>query len=154
MSYQLAQTRGAVFVLWGDPEPADGPQVLKVVQKVAAENGGKVTYVTRVPPGAPSPSPAARKTLNKTLPELTALCSSYHVVLEGEGFLAAFKRGVILSFLQPVWKPRLFYVHATCGDVLRQVTTAELANASALMRTAEAAGLTKGTVSLVAPKVA
>jgi hypothetical protein len=154
MACHIVQTRGAVFALWGDPEPQDATKVLDAVKKARTETGEKVLYVTRVPPGAPTPSGPARQAMNKILPEVISMCSSYHVVLEGDGFMAAFKRGVLLGLLQPVWKPRLFYVHATCSDVLRDVTTTEVSTASELLRAADKAGIVKGTVSLAAPKVA
>lgn len=154
MACYIVQTRGAVFALWGEPEPQDATKVLEAIKKAQAETGGKVLYVTRVPAGAPTPSSPARQAMNRILPDVIDACSSYHVVLEGDGFLAAFKRGVLLGLLQPVWKPRLFYVHATCSDVLRDVTTAEVSCASELLRAADKAGIIKGTLSVAAPRVA
>lgn len=69
------------------------------------------------------------------------MLSSYHVVVEGTGFFAAFKRATLTTLLQPFWRRRLFHVHATCDEVLTRVDPTLLPIATTLLESAAARGL-------------
>ena len=122
MACQIVSTRGAVFALWGEAKPADIDQVLAALQRAVAECGHPVLYVTRLPVNAPPPDAAARAHLDRLMPNIATLCSTYHVVLEGEGFGAAIKRGVLIGLFQLGWRRKMFFVHATVEQVVASVT--------------------------------
>jgi hypothetical protein len=104
--------------VWGVPEVSDVERLESAFRAAVDEAGTSVVYVTRVPADAPAPEGECRKRLNSALAEWMKLCSSYHVVLEGQGFVAAFKRGVLTNLLQPFWRPKVVFVHARCDDVV------------------------------------
>jgi hypothetical protein len=141
---------GAVFSVWGKPENADVVRVLEELKAASQEAGKPVLYVTRVPVDAPAPEPDVRKHLNGLMPTIVKYCSSYHVVLEGEGFMAAVKRGVLTSLLQPFWRKRVFYVHATPNGVLGSLPADERDRATHLLKVASE----KGHLACSAPQVA
>lgn len=144
MTCQIAKTRGAVFAVWGSPEAADMDRVLTAVTEASEQAGGPIVYVTRVPSGAPPPDGAAKQRLKAVLPGVLSACSSYHVVLEGEGFAAAFKRGVLTSLLQPFWRKRMFFVHATCADIRSKLLPEEAPAVESVLATARVRGLLSG----------
>jgi hypothetical protein len=141
---------GAVFSVWGKPENADVVRVLEELKTASQEAGKPVLYVTRVPVDAPAPEPDVRKHLNGLMPTIVKYCSSYHVVLEGEGFMAAVKRGVLTSLLQPLWRKRVFHVHATANGVLGSLPADERDLATRLLKVAGE----KGCLACSAPQVA
>lgn len=146
----IVKTEGAVFAVWGKPETADVGRVLEELKQASAEAGKPVLYVTRVPVDAPAPEPEVRKHLNGLMPTIVKYCSSYHVVLEGQGFVAAMKRGVLTSLLQPLWKRRVFHVHATPSGIYGSLTFNEREIATRLLEAANA----RGCLSCSAPDVA
>jgi hypothetical protein len=117
MVCELITTPGAVFVLWGEPEVADMDKVRTSVEQAAATCGHPVVYVTRVPVDAPAPNAQFRAKLDQMMPALLKACSTYHVVLEGEGFAAAMKRGVLTGMFQLSWRRKTFFVHAKASEV-------------------------------------
>jgi hypothetical protein len=151
MACEIIRSPGALFAVWGVPEAADVDRLLSELKAAAAEAGGPVVYITRVPVGAPPPKGDARNRLDALMPELLEHCASFHVLLEGDGFVAAFKRGVLTNLLQPFWKQRVFFVHADTADVLAKVSPERRANAEELLRTARLRGLTIGPLRDAAP---
>jgi hypothetical protein len=147
MACQLVTTRGAVFALWGKPEPADMEQVTIAMEAAAEACGHPVVYVTRVPVDAPPPDAPARARLNELMPRLVRACSTYHVVLEGEGFGAAVKRGILTGIFQLSWRRKTFFVHATASEVTRAVGSECRKAVHELLTAAERRGL------LPAPRV-
>lgn len=117
MACEVITTPGAVFALWGEPEIADIEKVRGAVEAAAATCGHPVTYVTRVPVDAPAPNAQVRAKLDQMMPTLLKVCSTYHVVLEGEGFAAAMKRGVLTGMFQLSWRRKTFFVHAKVTEV-------------------------------------
>lgn len=117
MACEVISTPGAVFALWGEPEVADIDKVRGAVENAAATCGHPVVYVTRVPVDAPAPSAPVRAKLDQAMPNLLKACSTYHVVLEGEGFAAAMKRGVLTGMFQLSWRRKTFFVHAKVTEV-------------------------------------
>lgn len=117
MACELITTSGAVFALWGEPELADIEKVRGAVEAAAAGCGHPVVYVTRVPVDAPAPSAQFRAKLDESLSAMLKACSTYHVVLEGEGFAAAMKRGVLTGMFQLSWRRKTFFVHAKVSEV-------------------------------------
>lgn len=140
MTCHIARAPGAVFAVWGTPESQDADRVLLELQAAVREAGRPVVYITRVPQDAPPPAPLVKQRFNTLMPEVIAQCSSYHVVLEGSGFVAAFKRGVLLSLLQPFWRKRVFFVHARCADVPGALSPEERRCAKAVLEKADALG--------------
>lgn len=103
-------------------------------------------YVTRVPAGSPAPEGAAKQRLDQLFPRLLAHCSSYHVIIEGEGFVAAFKRGVLTNLLQPFWRKRMFFVHARCSDIKTKLLPHEKQAVETVLYLAEDNGLIAGSL--------
>jgi hypothetical protein len=150
MACIVIKVPGAVFSVWGKPENADVVRVLEALKAASQEAGKPVIYVTRVPNDAPAPEPEVRKHLNGLMPTIVKCCSSYHVVLEGQGFMAAVKRGVLTSLLQPLWKKRVFHVHATTNGVIGSLPADERDLATRLLKVANE----KGCLACSAPQVA
>ena len=129
-------------------------RVRNALQVAADECGHPVVYITRVPRNAPPPDGAARARLDELMPGIITVCSSYHVVLEGEGFAAAIKRGILTGLFQLSWRRRTFFVHASVDEVARNVGAEEQRAVSALLKLAATRGLLSGSVpdSLPPPK--
>lgn len=117
MSCEIVATKGAVFALWGKPTRIDVDRIEAQLRASAEEFGGPVVYITRVPVDAPAPDPEVRKYLNAAVPRVMQFCSTYHVVLEGDGFLAAMKRGIVTSLFQLGFRRGSFFVHSSVQDV-------------------------------------
>lgn len=111
MTCELVGTERALFVAWGTPEVDDVERIIDDVRQRLNGTKGAIFYVTRVPSDAPAPDANVRRRLNQILPTLVEYCASYHVILEGDGFVAAMKRGVLLSLFQLTQKRGLFHVH-------------------------------------------
>jgi hypothetical protein len=141
MACQIVTVRGAVFVLWGKPSYADIDDVKAAVEAEAATCGHPVVYVTRVPVSAPAPDARVRARLDEVLPTLVKSCSSYHVVLEGEGFGAAMKRGILTGLFQLSWRRRTFFVHANTSEVAAAVGEEHGGTVRRLLATADRQGL-------------
>lgn len=121
MACEIVSTRGAVFTLWGTPNPRDIDRVKQALESAAEECGHPVVYITRVPVNAPAPDAATRARLDELMPSLVQSFSTYHVVLEGEGFAAAFKRGILVGLFQLSWRRKTFFVHANVHEVALNV---------------------------------
>ncbi|HEX2734876.1 MAG TPA: hypothetical protein VHM70_24895 [Polyangiaceae bacterium] len=146
MACQIVKTKGAVFAVWGRPEVADVDRVVAAITETAQQAGKPIVYLTRVPQGAPAPEGAAKRRMDEILDPVLKNLSSYHVVFEGEGFGAAFKRGVLTNLLQPFWRKRMFFVHATCADVKAKLLPEEVGPAQAVLDLARSRGLLTGTL--------
>jgi hypothetical protein len=125
MTCELISTVGGVFALWGKPELADIERVKGAVEAAAASCGHPIIYVTRVPVSAPAPDAQFRARLDQLMPELLKACSTYHVVLEGDGFGAAMKRGILTGMFQLSWRRKTFFVHAKVTEVASSVVLEE-----------------------------
>jgi hypothetical protein len=93
-----------------------------------------------VPLGSRPPTDAAKRRFNHLFPKLLEVLSSYHVVMEGTGFFAAFKRATLTTLLQPFWRRRMFHVHANCNEVLVQIQPSLLPIAKNLLELATIRG--------------
>jgi hypothetical protein len=144
MSCVVLSTPGAVFALWGRPTTPDLEQVLLAVQTAAEQCGHAVVYVTRVPTASPPPDAAARAALSELMPRLMKVCSTYHVVLEGDGFGAAVKRGILTGLFQLSWRRKTFFVHASVHEVARSVPPEDQPAVATLLKMAGARGLLSG----------
>ncbi len=113
---------------------------MPVLQRVAARAGRPIVYVTRVPTDAPAPDELVRKYLSANIASMVQCCSSYHVIMEGSGFMAAIKRGALTSILQPIWKKKVFHVHATANEVLRALAGDDRAAADEVLILADRRG--------------
>jgi hypothetical protein len=141
---EIISTRGALFALWGRPTVEDMNRVRAALQVAADECGHPVVYITRVPRNAPPPVGAARARLDELMPGIVSVCSSYHVVLEGDGFAAAIKRGILTGLFQLSWRRKTFFVHAGVNEVAANVGPAEQRAVSALLELAAKRGLLSG----------
>jgi hypothetical protein len=84
---------------------------------------------------------ARRARLDELMPGIVSVCSSYHVVLEGDGFAAAIKRGVLIGLFQLGWRRKTFFVHASVEEVARCVSPDERRLVSAILELAATRGL-------------
>src|SRR6187431_44127 len=121
MTCDLISTQGAVFAVWGTPEIADMDRVVIEAEAAAKSCGHPVVYVTRVPVDAPAPDAQVRAHLERLMPTLLKSCSTYHVVLDGDGFGAAMKRGILTGMFQLTWRRKTFFVHAKVPEVASSV---------------------------------
>jgi hypothetical protein len=144
MACEIVSTYGALFVLWGRPTPADMDRVWAALQTAAEAFGRPVVYITRVPVNAPAPDAAGRARLSELMPGILSVCSSYHVVLEGEGFGAAVKRGILTGMFQLSWRCKTFFVHPTVSEVARNVAPDSQRAVAAILDLAAARGLLTG----------
>lgn len=151
MACEIIVNRGAVLSVWGRPQRDDMVRVLAGVKRASKLHGGRVVYVTRVPINAPTPTTDALRDLNALLPEMMTFCSSYHVILEGSGFKAAMKRGVVTGLLQPIWQPRVFFVHATALAVFERIGREDSALVAELFKLAGRRGLLNCPSPLTVP---
>jgi hypothetical protein len=144
MTCEILSTRGALFALWGRPTPEDMDRVRGALQVAADACGHPVVYITRVPVNAPPPDAVARARLNELMPSILSVCSSYHVVLEGDGFGAAIKRGILTGLFQLSWRRKTFFVHATVDEVARNFGAEQHRAVAALLALAGSRGLLSG----------
>ena len=153
MACELISVPGAVFALWGKPTVRDIERVWDALQSATQACGYPVLYVTRLPVNSPPPDAAARSRLDEMMPHIGDVCSSYHVVLEGEGFGAALKRGILLGLFQLCWRRKTFFVHAVVEEVFDQVPAAVRPAAEAIVQAARAKGLLVGPPLVSVPPV-
>jgi hypothetical protein len=144
MACEIISTEEAVFALWGKPTSEDMDRVATALQVAADQCGHPVVYVTRVPWNSPPPDGAARARLDELMPNILSICSSYHVVLEGDGFGAAIKRGILTGLFQLSWRRKTFFVHASASDVVRNVGAEQQRLVSVLLELAAKRGLLSG----------
>jgi len=116
-------------------------RVAEMLRQAAVKAGRPIAYIARVPADAPAPEPNVRRHLDALMPEIVDKCSTYHVVLEGSGFVSAMKRAVLLSLFQIRWRRGVFFVHSTVSELLGTVPSGELAAVSRIVELARSAGL-------------
>jgi hypothetical protein len=148
MSCEIISGFGAVFSVWGEPSRADIDRVAEAMRTARANAGEQITYVTRVPMDAPAPEPEVRRRLDALMPMVVENCATYHVILEGGGFLAAVKRSVLVSIFQIRWRSGTFFVHSNCDEVLAAVSPSRRAGVEALLKRAREQGLLTVTPGL------
>lgn len=146
MACEIVSTPGAVFCLWGTPTVADMDRVQDAITKAATDCGHPVIYVTRVPVDAPPPDAKTRARLDKMMPVILPALSTYHVVMEGEGFSAAVKRGVMTGIFQLSWRRKTFFVHATTIEVSNNLGPQERAVVHTLLEAARLRGFLTGSL--------
>ena len=144
MTCEVLSSPGAVFALWGKPEIVDMDRVRGAVEAAAAACGHPVVYITRVPADAPAPDAQVRACLDRMLPSMLKACTTYHVVLEGDGFGAAMKRGILTGMFQLSWRRKTFFVHAKAAEVVTSVSLDERPAVSKLLESARSRGLLGG----------
>jgi hypothetical protein len=141
MACNIISNEGAVFALWGKPTKADLERVIDRVELIASASGRPVIYITRVPQNAPPPEADVRQHLNSLMPRFVKACSSYHVLLEGSGFVSAIKRGILASLLQFGWRTGTFFVHENEKGITAKVERQNRAHLESILKAAEAQGL-------------
>ena len=141
MACEIISVEGAVFALWGKPSKADLDRVVDRVELIAQATGKPILYITRVPTAAPAPDPDVRQHLNTLMPRFIKACSSYHVLLEGSGFVSAIKRAVLASLLQFGWRNGTFFVHENEKGVFAKVDRATRPDVEAILELARKRGL-------------
>jgi hypothetical protein len=146
MTCEIVGTERALFVAWGTPHLEDIDRVIEHLRSRAGTSTETVFYVTRVPQNAPAPEDKVRKQLNQRLPNIIHYCASYHVILEGDGFASAMKRGVLLSLFQLTQKRGIFYVHANLEAFRQSVPAIWRNEINRLLVLAEAHKLVEGQI--------
>ena len=141
MACEIISVEGAVFVLWGKPTKADVDRVIDRVELIAHACGKPIIYITRVPTAAPPPDPDIRQYMNSVMPRAIKACSSYHVLLEGSGFVSAVKRAILASLLQFGWRNGTFFVHENEKGVPAKVERAARSDVEAILELARSRGL-------------
>jgi hypothetical protein len=141
MACNIISNEGAVFALWGKPTKADLERVIDRVELIASASGRPVIYITRVPQNAPPPEADVRQHLNSLMPRFIKACSSYHVLLEGSGFVSAIKRGILASLLQFGWRNGTFFVHENEKGIAAKVERQNRAHLESILKAAAAQGL-------------
>lgn len=146
MSCEIICAKACVFSVWGEPTWVDVDRVIEVVKTTFERSGEPLTYITRVPVNAPPPSATVRKHLDDVLPAAMKYFSSYHVVVEGDGFVSAMKRSVLVGLTQVTQRRGTFFVHAHVDDVLKSVSKAAYGEVKELLELAAARGLLQGNL--------
>jgi hypothetical protein len=141
MACEIISNEGAVFALWGKPTKADLDRVVDRVELIAHASGRPILYITRVPMAAPPPEADVRQHLNSLMPRFIKACSSYHVLLEGSGFVSALKRGILASLLQFGWRNGAFFVHENEKGVFAKVDRGVRPDVEAILQLANKRGL-------------
>ncbi len=141
MACEIISVEGAVFALWGKPTKADLDRVIDRVELIAHATGRPILYITRVPMAAPPPDPEVRQYLNALMPRFIKACSSYHVLLEGSGFVSAIKRAILASLLQFGWRNGAFFVHENEKGVFAKVERTARPDVEAILELARSRGL-------------
>jgi hypothetical protein len=141
MACEILSCEGAVFVLWGKPTVADIQRVVDRVELIAEKSGRPIVYITRVPVDAPAPDATVRKALESVMPRLMQLCAHYSVVLEGEGFVSAVKRGILTGLLLLGWRRENFRVWAGSREIVPQIGPKLRLDAERILYLADSKGL-------------
>ena len=141
MACEIISVEGAVFVLWGKPTKQDMDRVADRVELIAKASNRPILYVTRVPTAAPPPDPEVRQYMNANMPRMIKVCSSYHVLLEGSGFVSALKRAILASLLQLGWRNGTFFVHENEKGVFAKVERGSRPDVEAILQLARSRGL-------------
>jgi hypothetical protein len=144
MAIRIISCEGAVFAVWGKPTMDDVEMIVSRVQLVAKTSGRRIVYITRVPVDAPAPEPDVRQRLNEIMPIARKLCSSYHVILEGTGFVSAIKRAILAGLMQLGWPRGTFFVHASYKTAPLKVAPEIQPDAEAILALAGAKGMLTG----------
>ena len=141
MTCEFLAGDGVMFSTWGEPSMHDVDNGMLCLKMVYEKTGRPIVYITRVPIGASAPAPNVRQYLNSKMPLVTTMCESYHVVLEGVGFVAAMKRGVLVSIFQISHRRNTFFVHSSVDEVEQKVLPERRNVVRAVLRQAFAQGL-------------
>ena len=141
MACEILSVEGAVFVLWGKPTKPDLDRVLDRVELIAAASGHPIVYIARIPKNAPPPEGDARAQMNALMPRFVKVCSSYHAVLEGSGFVSAIKRAVLAGLLQFGFRNGTFFVHENEKGITAKVDRATRACVEEVLALADSRGL-------------
>jgi len=146
MACEIVGTDRTLFVAWGTPQIVDLERALEQLRLRAELTKGLIFYVTRVPSEAPAPEPEVRRHISQRLATVVEHCSQYHVILEGDGFASAVKRGVLLSLFQFTQKRGMFHVHATVQSFRRVIPLEWRAEVTSLLDLAEKRELLEGVI--------
>jgi len=141
MACTIVTSEAAVFALWGKPHKVDIDDVFGRVQAAARSSGRPIVFVARIPVEAPPPEPDVRRHLNELMPAFREVCASYHVILEGDGFLSAIKRSMLAQLMQLGWPRDTFFVHASPREIPFKAPRAVRSTAESLLRVVERHGL-------------
>jgi hypothetical protein len=145
MSCEILSSEGAVFVVWGRvTTKQDIDRVFDRIKLIHSTTRQPVLYVTRVPADAQPPDAEVRAHLDKLMPTGIAMCSSYHVVLEGTGFVAGMKRAVLAGLFQISWRKSMFFVHSVPKELIFKLDRAQRPVGEKILQLAEARGLLEG----------
>jgi hypothetical protein len=144
MTYEIVGTDRASFVVWGAIELGDHETVFEQVKLRVVLSGRPILFVMRLPSECPIPSPTVREQIYAMMPEFAVHVAQYHVVLEGDGFAAATKRGMLTGLSQFWNRCGVFHVHTTVRQFEQKVPPEWRADATRLLYLAEQRGLLSG----------
>jgi hypothetical protein len=144
MACRLIGTDRALLVVWGVPEPSDVDLIAEQIEMRLKLTGKPIFYVTRLPIESPVPSPEIRAHLSRCVLPFSSSCQQYHVIIEGDGFVAASKRAVLMSFSGLRAKCGVFFVHGSVQEFERRVSPEWRADVTRLLHLAEQRGLLAG----------
>jgi hypothetical protein len=151
MTCEIVISKGAVFAVWGVASTQDVDRIIALAKANYEQFGEPVTYITRVPVNAPPPNASVRHHINDVLPSAMKYCSTYHVVIEGDGFVAALKRSVLIGITQLTQRRGTFFVHAHVDEAVRAVDKSAQSNVKELLRLASEQGLLQSNGRADAP---
>lgn len=140
MPHHLITERGALFVLWLGVTRDDALAVLSALEEAYHIHQRKLVYISRVPAGAPLPDRSTQVYLASRMSRVTEMCSTYHVIMEGEGFNVAAHRSLLLELFQLGRRRSTFFIHSSVDDVLARVSSLEHRCASHILAMAKAKG--------------
>jgi hypothetical protein len=144
MTCETVGTDRTLLVVWGIADLGDAERVAQQVRLRIELTGKPILYVMRLPVDCPAPSAEVRRHIAVYMPDLVASVDQYHVILEGDGFAAATKRGV-LTGLSRFWQKRgVFHVHSTVQQFERKVSPEWRADVTRLLHLAEQRRLLEG----------
>lgn len=151
MTCETLRHQNIYFVLWGTPEVADFDRILWDVRHLVRETGRSAVYIARVPAGAPAPDARVRSYMSQLAPEFFTVCSSFHVVLEGIGFVAAVKRSVMIGLFQLSKHRGILHLHESPAKLLERAPRDEAPAMRTLLNQASSAGMLSGPL-MAAPQ--
>lgn len=140
MAYAYEQIEHVALVRWSSPTAKDVLELRDLLRSEVRRRGSKIFYVGVVPAGMERLDPAAQKAMMEIMDELMDICSSLHLVFEGEGMRVAMHRMVLVTIIgiRTMGQKRTVDVHQKVSEALSHLHNAEL-GARVLVRASEQA---------------
>lgn len=146
MSCEIVGTERTLYVVWGTPELIDVERVISHLQRRFEKTQERLLYVSRVPVGAPAPTPEVRRLLSARMDVFLRLCSGFCIILEGDGFSSAVKRAVLTSLFFVTLGRGTLHVYSTIDELRKNVTDEWRPELAQLLHLAEQEDLLVGRI--------